>query len=135
MFILPCLQRTRLGDVAVFENRQPVTEAKFITKSSLFILLLGFIRRLELKLNSEQKLRTYSSPRHIAKPPVVCRFSSTRYFLDVKRHSFLFRLLLPFLDCRGLVRLSLAKRYLLACNAKLNSPQSHKDSHHHDVLS
>ncbi|HAK79514.1 MAG TPA: hypothetical protein DCM71_22045 [Runella sp.] len=41
--------------MAVFENRQPVTAAKFINKSSLFILLLGFIRRLELKLNSEQK--------------------------------------------------------------------------------
>jgi len=41
--------------VAVFENRQPVTEAKFITKSSLFILLLGVIRWLELKLSSEQK--------------------------------------------------------------------------------
>jgi hypothetical protein len=40
-------QRTRLGDVAVFENRQTVTAAKFITKSSLFILLLGVIRRLE----------------------------------------------------------------------------------------
>ena len=49
-------QRTRLGDVAVFENRQPVTAAKFITKSSLFILLLGVIRRLELKPNSEQKV-------------------------------------------------------------------------------
>jgi hypothetical protein len=41
------------GDVAVFENRQPVTAAKFITKSSLFILLLGVIHRLELKPNSE----------------------------------------------------------------------------------
>ena len=50
-----CLQRLRLGDVAVFENRQPVTAAKFITKSSLFILMLGVIRRLELKQNSEQK--------------------------------------------------------------------------------
>jgi hypothetical protein len=49
-------QRTRLGDVAAFENRQPVTAAKFINKSSLFILLLGFIRRLELKPNSEQKV-------------------------------------------------------------------------------
>jgi hypothetical protein len=48
-------QRTRLGDVAVFENRQPLTAAKFITKSSLFILLLGVIRRLELKPNSEHK--------------------------------------------------------------------------------
>jgi len=26
--------RTRLGDVAAFENRQPLTAAKFITKSS-----------------------------------------------------------------------------------------------------
>jgi len=42
--------------VAVFENRQPETVAKFINKSSLFILLPGFIRRLELKLNSEQKV-------------------------------------------------------------------------------
>jgi hypothetical protein len=38
------------------ENVQPVTAAKFITKSSLFILLLGVISRLELKLNSEQKV-------------------------------------------------------------------------------
>jgi len=50
-----CIQRTRLGDVVVFENRQPVTSAKFITKSSLFILLLCVIRRLELKPISEQK--------------------------------------------------------------------------------
>jgi len=62
---------TRLGDVAAFENRQPLTAAKFITKSSLFILLLGVICWLELKLNSEQKLSIYSSPRHIAKPAVV----------------------------------------------------------------
>jgi hypothetical protein len=41
--------------VAVFENRQPGTAAKFIIKSSLFILLFGFIRRLELKPISEQK--------------------------------------------------------------------------------
>ena len=68
------MQRSRLGDVVVFENRQTVTAAKFITKSSLFIQLLGVNRRLELKPNSEQKLRIYSSPRHIAKPPVVRRF-------------------------------------------------------------
>jgi hypothetical protein len=42
--------------VAVFENRQPVTAAKIITKSSLFIQLLGVIRRLELKPISEQKV-------------------------------------------------------------------------------
>jgi hypothetical protein len=41
--------------VAAFENRQPVTAAKFLNISSLFILLLGVIRRLELKPNSEQK--------------------------------------------------------------------------------
>jgi len=41
--------------VAVFENRQPVTAAKFKNKSSLFILLLGVIRRLKLKQISEQK--------------------------------------------------------------------------------
>jgi len=51
-----CEQAQRLGDVAVFENRQPVTGAKFINKSSLFILLLGVIRRLELKPISEQKV-------------------------------------------------------------------------------
>ena len=43
------------GDVAVFENRQPVTEAKFINKSSLFILLLGVIRLPKPKPISEQK--------------------------------------------------------------------------------
>ncbi len=42
--------------MAVFENRQPLTEAKFINKSLLFILLLGVIRRLELKPISEQKV-------------------------------------------------------------------------------
>ena len=31
---ITCNQRTQLGDVAVFENRQPGTEAKFINKSS-----------------------------------------------------------------------------------------------------
>jgi hypothetical protein len=34
-----------LGDVAVFENRQPLTAAKFIINSSMFILLLGLIRQ------------------------------------------------------------------------------------------
>jgi len=50
--------------VAVFENPQPVTAAKFINKSSLFILLLGIIHRLELKLNSEQKVENiFVAPR------------------------------------------------------------------------
>jgi len=51
--------------VAVFENRQPVTAAKFINKSSLFIQLLGVIRRLELKPNSEQKAE------HIIRRPAI----------------------------------------------------------------
>jgi hypothetical protein len=46
------------GDVMVFENRKPVTAAKFITKSSLFILLFGFIRWLELKPR-QTKSRAY----------------------------------------------------------------------------
>ncbi len=50
-----CRLNRRFGDVAVFENRQPVTDAEFINKSSLFVLLLGFIRLLELKPNSELK--------------------------------------------------------------------------------
>ena len=37
------------------ENRQPVTGAKFINKSLLFILLPSVIRRLELKPSNEQK--------------------------------------------------------------------------------
>jgi hypothetical protein len=41
--------------VAVFENRQLVTVAKIIDKSSLFILQLGVIRRLELEPNSGTK--------------------------------------------------------------------------------
>lgn len=49
------VQRLRLGDVAVFENRQPVIAAKFINKSLLFIQLLSVILRLELELSSEQK--------------------------------------------------------------------------------
>jgi hypothetical protein len=53
--------------VAAFENRQPVTAAKFINKSSLFILLLGVIRRLELKPISEQK------DEHIFVAPPYCQ--------------------------------------------------------------
>jgi len=55
-FLAPSIygvQRFGLGDVAAFEIRQPVTAAKFINKSSLFILLLGFIRRQELESISE----------------------------------------------------------------------------------
>ena len=49
-------QHPGLGDVAVFKNRQPVTVAKFINKSSLLILLLDVIHRLQLNQNSEQKV-------------------------------------------------------------------------------
>jgi len=51
------VQRSRLGDLAVFENQHPATVAKFINKSSLFILLLSDICRLEPKPNSEQKVQ------------------------------------------------------------------------------
>jgi len=60
--------------VAVFENRQPITAAKFITKSSLFILLLGDIRWLELKLNSEQKAE------NIFVAPPYCQTACCRQF-------------------------------------------------------
>jgi len=50
------MQRLGLGDVAAFENRQPVTAAIFLNKSSLFILLVGVIHQLELKPISEQKV-------------------------------------------------------------------------------
>jgi len=63
-------QRLRVGDVAAFENHRPVTEAKFINKSSLSILLLGFIRRLKPKLNSKKKVENIFVARHIAKPNV-----------------------------------------------------------------
>ena len=68
-------QRTRLGDVVVFENRQPETEAKFINKSSLFIQLLGVIRQLELKLISEQKVE------NIFVTPPYCQTASYVYIL------------------------------------------------------
>jgi hypothetical protein len=60
-------QRLRLGDMAAFENRQPVTAAKFVNKSSLFILLPGVIRRLELKPIREQKAE------HIFVAPPYCQ--------------------------------------------------------------
>jgi hypothetical protein len=53
--------------VAVFENRQSVTAAKFINKSSLFIQLLGVIRRLKLKPISEMKVE------HIFVAPPYCQ--------------------------------------------------------------
>ena len=51
---------TRLGDVAAFESRQPVTAYKFLNKSSLFIVLLGIIRRLELSRLANNKMGIFS---------------------------------------------------------------------------
>jgi hypothetical protein len=71
----------RLGDVAVFENRQPVTADKFINKSSLFILLLGFIRRLEPKPNSEQKAENvFVAPPYCQTECCTLLFFSVRQF-------------------------------------------------------
>ena len=61
-------------DVAVFENRQSATAAKFINKSSLFILLPGVVRRPELKPNSEQEVENMSVailPNRLL-PAVIC---------------------------------------------------------------
>jgi hypothetical protein len=67
--------------VAVFENRQPVIAAKFITKSSLFIQLLGVIRRLELKQISEQKAE------HIFVAPPYCQTACCMpFFVHRQRH-------------------------------------------------
>jgi hypothetical protein len=57
--------------VAEFENRQPVTTAKFINKSSLFIQMFGVIRLLKLKSNSEQKVEHLLVAPPIVKPPHV----------------------------------------------------------------
>jgi hypothetical protein len=65
----------RLGDVVVFENRLPVTAAKFIYKCSLFILLPGVIRRLELKPNNEKKVEL------IFVAPPYCQTACCRHVL------------------------------------------------------
>jgi len=49
-------QRLRLGDVAAFENRQFVTAAKFINKSSLLFCCSALFVKLEPKPISEQKV-------------------------------------------------------------------------------
>ncbi|WP_133176979.1 hypothetical protein [Terrimonas sp.] len=49
--------------------RLPVTDAKFIAKCSLFILLPGIIRRLELKLGFTAEV--YSVSHAIANAPVI----------------------------------------------------------------
>jgi len=45
-----------------FAFRQPITEAKFITKSSWFILLIGDAGQAGLKPDSEQKLNYIRRP-------------------------------------------------------------------------
>jgi hypothetical protein len=54
----------------VFKNRQPITATKFINKSSLFILLLGVIRRPELKPYTDQKIeKIFAAPPYC---PTAC---------------------------------------------------------------
>jgi hypothetical protein len=65
--------------VAAFENRQPGTAAKFITKSSWFILLLGVIHWLELMPISEQKAENILVAPPYSKPPVMASFNSYSY--------------------------------------------------------
>ena len=64
--------------MVAFENRRPVTAAKFINKSSLFVLLPGVVRLLELKPISEQKAENIFVARHIAKPNVGGSYYFTR---------------------------------------------------------
>jgi hypothetical protein len=63
--------------VAVIENRQPVTAAKFITKSSLFILLLIIIRLPKPKLISELKAE------HIFVAPPYCQTACCAFVLSL----------------------------------------------------
>jgi hypothetical protein len=72
-----------LGDVAVFENRQPVTAAKFITKSSLFILLLGVIRLPKPKLSNEQKAENI-----FVAPPYCQTACCVQFFVRESLHFF-----------------------------------------------
>jgi hypothetical protein len=58
--------------VAAFENRQPVTAAKFINKSSLFILLLGVNRLPKLKPISEKKAENIFVAPPYCQTPCVC---------------------------------------------------------------
>ena len=62
--------------MAAFENRQPVTAAKFMIKSSLFILLPGVIRLPKPEPTKDIQPIVHSSPRHIAKPHVARRILS-----------------------------------------------------------
>jgi hypothetical protein len=49
--------RGKACDVSVFENRGPGTAHEFIDKNSLLILSFTLIRRMNLKLDSEQKFQ------------------------------------------------------------------------------
>jgi hypothetical protein len=69
--------------VAAFENRQPVTDVKFINKSSLLILLLGVIRQLELRPTSEQKVE------NIFVAPPYCQTACCAFgFLSIQINPF-----------------------------------------------
>jgi len=73
LLIKQSTQRLRLGDVAAFENRQPVTAAKFINKVYWLFYCPALFVGVELKPISDKKLRIYLSPRHIAKSVLAVR--------------------------------------------------------------
>ena len=54
------LHRSWLGNVAVIKKRQIVTASNFINKRSWIILVLGFIRQLEIKPHCEQRVEIIS---------------------------------------------------------------------------
>lgn len=61
--------------MAEFEIHQPGINADVKYKSPLLILLLGFIRRLELQPISEQKAENIPAGRQVRRPamlPVQC---------------------------------------------------------------
>ncbi len=58
----------------------PVTEAKFINKSLLFIPLLGFYPSAGTEADERKKAGNIMSRRHIAKPP-VSRIAIVYFFL------------------------------------------------------
>jgi hypothetical protein len=64
--------------------RQPVTDAKFITKYSLFILLTGIFRLLKPEPTKDIQPIVYPSPRHIAKPHVARRILSPAMKMEVQ---------------------------------------------------
>jgi hypothetical protein len=69
-------QRTRLGDVAVFENRQPEPKLGKVTKVDDTFYSSSVFRRLELKPISEQKVE------NIFVAPPYCQTACWLLFLS-----------------------------------------------------